>query len=103
MRFLEKSLRRGVRRFARENHIARAHRFARAFWVSEPSNRLSVEECEQQAHHFALRLHRNRTKCSCYMCGNQRRRHKGEHRFNFQERRLRQQARFELALPTQSD
>lgn len=96
MRFIEKSLRRGWRRFARENHIARAHRFARIFWVSEPSNRLSIEECEQQAHHFALRLHRNRKKCSCWMCGNFRRGRKGDERFNFQERRLRQEARLEL-------
>ena len=91
MRFVEKSLRRGWRRFQRENHIARAHRFARTFWVGDLGSQCSVEEREQQAHQFALRLHRNRKKCSCWMCGNLRRGFKGEARFHFQERRLRQE------------
>jgi hypothetical protein len=96
MRLVEKSLRRSARRFERDNHIAQTLRLARLLGIGEGNSRLR-EEREEEARHWAMRLHQNRKKCSCWMCGNGRRLRKGNERFSFQELKLRLNSREQCA------
>lgn len=98
MRFVEKSLRRGWRRHQRERALAHALGIARRCY-SNGGCRATRDESEALSRFWALRLWQNPELCGCWMCSRPRKRHKGEDRFNFQERRLRQETRLECRQP----
>jgi hypothetical protein len=97
MRLVEKSARRSHRRHQRERALAHALGIARRCY-SSLGYQATRDEAEKEARFWALRLHQNPKLCGCWMCSRPRKRRKGENRFNFQERKLRQENRLECRI-----